>query len=393
MRGTRLLLVEDDDSIRTTLSDLLIDEGLQVSTAINGREAIQALRAAAPPDVIILDLMMPVMDGWEFRLEQQADAMLADIPLIAMSADISAKARAIDADVYLRKPIDFIELLDVIRDVIAKARRNRLAIADRMSALGTLASGIAHEINNPLTYVMANLKSLAVELGAEQSTEVGRPGELAELANEALEGAERIKRLIRQVQTVAFVPRDDELATVELRSMLLAAVTSTAGEVQRRARLTLDAEVDAHVHCERGRVEQLFANLLLNAAQAIPEGAPAANEVHVSLRKLPRDRAAVEITDTGTGVPIEIQERIFQPFFTTRPVGQGTGLGLPISRAIVSALGGDISFRPAPHRGTTFRVELPTTAEPAEARSRRRVTTPGAVPQPHEPTDSGALAR
>ena len=195
------------------------------------------------------------------------------------------------------------------------------------------------------------------------------------------------------MQTVAFVPRDDELATVELRSMLLAAVTSTAGEVQRRARLTLDAEFDAHVRCERGRVEQLFANLLLNAAQAIPEGDPAANEVRVSLRKLPRDRASVEITDTGTGVPIEIHERIFQPFFTTRPVGQGTGLGLPISRAIVSALGGDISFRPAPNRGTTFRVELPTAAEPAEARSRRRVTTPGAIPQPHEPTDSGALAR
>jgi signal transduction histidine kinase len=393
LRGTRLLLVEDDDSIRTTLSDLLIDEGLQVSTAINGREAMQALRAAAPPDVIILDLMMPVMDGWEFRVEQQADAMLAGIPLIAMSADISAKARAIAADVYLRKPIDFIELLDVIRDVIAKARRDRLATADRMAALGTLASGIAHEINNPLTYVMANLKTLAVELGAQQGTTPGPRGELAELASEALEGAERIKRLIRQVQTVAFVPRDDQLDTVELRSMLRTAVASTAGEIQRRARLALEVDVEAHVRCERGRVEQLFGNLLLNAAQAIPEGDAAGNEVRVSLRKLPRDRAAVEITDSGTGIPIEIHERIFQPFFTTRAVGQGTGLGLAISRAIVSAMGGEISFRPAPHRGTTFRVVLPTTAPPTDSRARGRVPTPGAIPQPHEPTDSGALAR
>jgi len=321
--------------------------------------------------------------------------MLAGVPLIAMSADISAKARAIAADVYLRKPIDFMELLDVIRDVIAKARRDRLATADRMAALGTLAAGIAHEINNPLTYVMANQKTLAVELAAQRGTEVdvGRRGELAERASEALEGAERIKRLIRQVQTVAFVPRDDQLATVDLRSMLLAAVTSTAGEVQRRAQLALDADVEAHVRCERGRVEQLFSNLLLNAAQAIPEGDAARNHVRVSVRKLPRDRAAIEITDTGTGVPIEIHERIFQPFFTTRPVGQGTGLGLAISRAIVSALGGEISFRPATHRGTTFRVELPTTAPPADSRSRRRVPTPGAIPQPHEPTDSGALAR
>jgi signal transduction histidine kinase len=394
LRGTRLLLVEDDDSIRTTLSDLLVDEGLQVSTATNGREAMQALRAAAPPDVIILDLMMPVMDGWEFRVEQQADAILAGIPLIAMSADISAKARAIAADVYLRKPIDFIQLLDVIRDVIAKARRDRLATADRMAALGTLASGIAHEINNPLTYVMANLKTLTVELGAQQgSTAAGRRGELAELASEALEGAERIKRLIRQVQTVAFVPRDDQLDTVELRSMLHGALASTGGEVQRRARLELEVDVEAQVRCERGRVEQLFANLLLNAAQAIPEGDAAANEVRVVMRKLPHDRVAVEITDSGTGIPIEIHERIFQPFFTTRAVGQGTGLGLAISRAIVSAMGGEISFRPASRRGTTFRVELPTTALAADPRSRRRVQTPGAIPQPHESTDSGALAR
>ena len=183
LRGTRLLLVEDDDGIRTTLSDLLINEGLQVSTASDGLEAMLALRAAALPDVIILDLMMPVMDGWEFRVEQQSDAMLAGIPLIAMSADMSAKARAIAADVYLRKPIDFIELLDVIRDVIAKARRDRLATADRMAALGTLASGIAHEINNPLTYVMANLKTLAVELAAQPGTPAGPRGELAELAS------------------------------------------------------------------------------------------------------------------------------------------------------------------------------------------------------------------
>ena len=365
LRGTRLLLVEDDDSIRTTLSDLLIDQGLQVSTAINGREAMRALRAAAPPDVIILDLMMPVMDGWEFRVEQQADSMLAGIPLIAMSADISAKARAIAADVYLRKPIDFVELLDVIRDLIAKASRDRRATADRMAALGTLASGIAHEINNPLTYVMANLKTLAVELAAQAGTAATGPrGELAELASEALEGAERIRRLIRQVQTVAFVPRDDQLDAVELRGMLRTAAASTAGELERRARLVLEVDVDAEVRCERGRVEQLFANLLLNAAQAIPEGDAADNEVRVSLRKLPNDRAAIEITDTGTGIPIEIHERIFQPFFTTRAVGKGTGLGLAISRAIVSAMGARSRSgrRPAAARrfGSSFRRRRPS---------------------------------
>src|SRR6185295_1432454 len=111
LRGTRLLLVEDDAGIRATLGELLADEGLVVTTAANGRLALHELRTAAPPDVIVLDLMMPVMDGWEFRVEQRGDPALADIPLVAMSADLSAKARAIAADGYVRKPIDFPGLL------------------------------------------------------------------------------------------------------------------------------------------------------------------------------------------------------------------------------------------------------------------------------------------
>ena len=142
-----------------------------------------------------------------------------------------------------------------------------------MAALGTLASGIAHEINNPLTYVMANLKTLTVELGAGGGAAAAISPSWPTRRSRAPSAS---RGLIRQVQTVAFVPHDDQLATVELRSMLLAAVAATAGEVQRRAHLALDVDVEAHVRCERGRVEQLFANLLMNAAQAIPEGDAAA---------------------------------------------------------------------------------------------------------------------
>ena len=159
--ATRLLLVEDDASIRLALSDMLEDEGFAVTTAVNGREALEELRQSTAPDVIVLDLMMPVMDGWEFRVEQRSDPMLAGIPLLAMSADLSAKARAIAADGYVRKPIDFPEMLHKLREVVGRAAKQRLAAADRMAALGTLASGIAHEINNPLTYVIANLQTLS----------------------------------------------------------------------------------------------------------------------------------------------------------------------------------------------------------------------------------------
>ena len=112
--GTRLLLVEDDVNIRSALAEMLGDEGFTVATADNGRDALDQLRGGAPPDVIVLDLMMPVMDGWEFRVAQRADPLLAGIPLLAMSADLSAKARAIAADGYVRKPIDFPDLRIVL---------------------------------------------------------------------------------------------------------------------------------------------------------------------------------------------------------------------------------------------------------------------------------------
>jgi signal transduction histidine kinase len=359
----RLLLVEDDPSIRATLAEMLEDEGYAVSTATNGREALELLGRNAPPDLILLDLMMPIMDGWEFRVVQRADPLLAGIPLLAMSADLSAKARAIAADAYLRKPIDFPELLRLMEGIVTRAARNRLAAAERMAALGTLASGIAHEINNPLTYVIANLQTLAERLPVSSDETVR---DLCEVVDEALQGAERIRRLVKEVQMVSPGQRAHRLTTVALREPLRAALALTENQIKHRARLVCDLKQDLFVRGDHERIEQLFVNLLLNAAQAIPEGRAHENEIRVDLRDLPGQSAAlVRVEDTGTGIPLEVQERIFQPFFTTKPVGQGTGLGLSICRGIVTALGGEISFHSEPAGGTTFQVVLPTTAGPA----------------------------
>jgi len=359
----RLLLIEDDTSIRLALADMLGDEGFAVTTAINGRAALDQLRHAPPPDVILLDLMMPVMDGWEFRVEQRSDPMLSSIPLLAMSADLSAKARAIAADGYVRKPIDFPEMLRQLHGVVGRAAKQRLAAADRMAALGTLASGIAHEINNPLTYVIANLQTLADRLPASSDKAMR---ELSEIVSDALEGADRIRRLVKQVQMVSPGQHEERLTVVALREALATAVALTENQIRHRARLVQDLDQDAYVRGDLERIEQLFVNLLLNAVQAIPEGHAGDNEIRVSVRDLPGQNAVVvHVEDTGTGIPIEIQERIFQPFFTTKPIGQGTGLGLSICRGIVTALGGQISFQSEPASGTTFRVVLPTTASPA----------------------------
>jgi signal transduction histidine kinase len=360
--GLRLMLVEDDPSIRDTLAEMLEDEGYAVTTATNGREALDTLHQGIPPDVILLDLMMPVMDGWEFRVEQRADPMLAAIPLLAMSADLSAKARAIAADAYVRKPIDFPELLRLLQAIVERATRHRLAAADRMAALGTLASGIAHEINNPLTYVIANLQTLAERLPVSSDETVR---DLSEAVRDALQGAERIRRLVKEVQMVSPGQHSERLADVALRDTLRAALALTENQIKHRARLVCNLDRDLYVRGDHERIEQLFVNLLLNAVQAIPEGRAHENEIRIDVRELPAQGAAViRIEDTGTGIPLEVQERVFQPFFTTKPIGQGTGLGLSICRGIVTALGGQISFESDPDCGTTFRVVLPTTAGP-----------------------------
>jgi signal transduction histidine kinase len=305
---------------------------------------------------------MPVMDGWEFRVEQRSDPTLASIPLLAMSADLSAKARAIAADGYVRKPIDFPEMLRQLHGVVGHAAKQRLAAADRMAALGTLASGIAHEINNPLTYVIANLQTLAERLPASPDTTTR---ELTEVVADALDGAERIRKLVKQVQMVSPGQQEERLAIVALREALQMALALTENQIKHRARLVCDLDQDLYVRGHLERIEQLFVHLLLNAAQAIPEGRAGENEIRVSVRELPGQNAAVVlIEDTGAGIPLAVQERVFQPFFTTKPIGQGTGLGLSICRGIVTALGGQISFQSEATVGTTFRVVLPTTPGP-----------------------------
>jgi signal transduction histidine kinase len=293
--------------------------------------------------------------------------LLARIPVIAMSADTSAKARAIAADATIAKPIDFDELARRIRSVIDHAARIRVAPSDRMAALGRLASGIAHEINNPLTYVMANVQVLSERLPAGDTPDAA---ETRELISDTMDGLERIRRIVQQVQMMAPARLDEHDTLVDLEAAIEAALVLVRADIRHFTRVVMDLSGKGRVRADRTRVEQLFAHLLRNAAQSMvePPPSPAGGgsngkyEIRVSMRSLPSERALIEISDTGCGIPAELQERVFQPFFTTRPVGQGTGLGLSVCAGIVTALGGEISFESEPGRGSLFRVVVPTVA-------------------------------
>ena len=383
LQGTRAMLVEDDSAIRDVLGQMLSDEGLQLSSFRNGQDALAHLKVSSPPDVILLDLMMPVMDGWQFRVEQKKDPLLAGIPVVAMSADGSAKAQAIDADAYLKKPIIFADLLARIVSVIQGARRQRLAVANRLAALGTLAAGIAHEVNNPLTYVMANLQYLMdvlpITLGPASK-------ETCDILADTLSGARRIAKIVNQAQLVAPAHLEAGDAMVDLRTALESSLFLLDGQIRHVATLFTHLEGHPKVRADRGRVEQVFTNLLLNAAQAIPEGYARENRIQVAMRALPEGRVLVEITDSGAGIPTDVQERIFQPFFTTKRVGQGTGLGLSVCQGIVLALGGEISFESQVGRGTTFRVVLPTVTPAENALAESPVAAPSVPKEPEAPS-------
>jgi len=224
----------------------------------------------------------------------------------------------------------------------------RVVFSDRMVSIGTLAGGVAHEINNPLAVIAANLQMLAERHPDAQT-------------RDAKVAVERIRRIVRGLQTFSRAD-DDSREVLDLHRVLELAIAMAANEIRHRAKLVRQYGKPPSVFANEARLGHALLNLLVNAAEAIPDGHADRNEIRITTRTDPAGWAIVEIHDTGGGIPREVQHRIFDPFFTTKPVGKGTGLGLSITHGIVRSLGGDITFRTAAGKGTTFQVALPPAA-------------------------------
>jgi PAS domain S-box-containing protein len=247
-----------------------------------------------------------------------------------------------------------------IQDLREKKRLEaQLTLSDRMASIGTLASGIAHEINNPLAYVMLNLSALAEELRPlVEAAAPRRARALLDLVDDARTGAERVRKIVRGLKTFARAGEDHRVP-MAIESAIEVAVNMTSGELRNRARLVKSYGLTPRVVADEARLGQVFINLLVNAAHAIPEGNAVDNEIGITTSTDAEGRAVVEIRDTGVGIPAHLRARIFDPFFTTKEIGKGTGLGLSISHEIIAALGGLIEVSSELGKGTTFRVMLP----------------------------------
>lgn len=362
----RILLVDHDEKAKEMLQRKLSETGYEVSTCTHPAEALERLQDSQVPDLIVFELSTPVMDGWQFRLRQRRLPRLFGIPVIAVSEDGSAKAEAIDADAYLRKPIDYEELRETIARLLSSFERKRAQARQlelgRLSSLGTLAAGVAHEINNPLTFVSGNITvamercrraSEAESLEAARGMLLGVSKALAE----AMVGANRIQNVVRGLSAFAR-PSAAEAVPLDVVEVLEIASQLTQNEVRHRAMLVRDYGDLPHVRGSKARLGQVFVNLLLNAAQAIPEGRAHDNQIRITARA-EADSVVVEISDTGRGIAPEMLGHIYEPFFTTKPVGVGMGLGLSICHAAMQAMGGSIDVESELGKGATFRVTLP----------------------------------
>lgn len=243
--------------------------------------------------------------------------------------------------------------------------QRQLILADRMASVGTLAAGVAHEINNPLAYVMANLDMVAEEIRRMAAGPfAAQMAECAEMADDAREGAGRIQKIVRALKTFSRA-EEERRAVIDVRPVLELSIDMVFNEIRHRARLVKDYGDMPRVEADDARLGQVFINLLRNAAQALPDGDAGANEIRVVTSTDELGRAVIEVRDTGAGIAADVIGRIFDPFFTTRPVGVGTGLGLSICHNIITSMGGEITAANREVRGAVLRVALPPAEESA----------------------------
>ncbi len=283
-------------------------------------------------------------------------------------------------------------ILGIGRDITEQRKMHAtLAQTDRMASVGVLAAGVAHEINNPLTYVLYHLEGLLDEIprltrsvrksraalsqhlgqdaaaavlrGSDGTSEMESFDETIERIREAAEGATRIKRIVRDLKTFARMD-EERLVATKLEEVMESAASMAFNEIKFRARLVKDYGETPPVLANEGRLAQVFLNLLINAAHSIEEGNADGNLIQVRTWT-EGGMALAEVKDTGGGIRQEHLNYLFDPFFTTKKAGIGSGLGLSISHNIISSLGGKIEVESQLGNGSRFVVRLPI-AENAE---------------------------
>lgn len=280
------------------------------------------------------------------------------------------------------QPIRMVGVMeDISRD---RELQSQLNLASRLAAVGSLASGVAHELNNPLTWVTSNLGFAMEELQKlhhENKEARERAEEALDALDDAKAGAERIAQIVSDLRTFARSDSDG-LHPVAVNRAVDSALTMAHNELRHRGRLVRELNAVPAVLANEARLVQAVLNLLLNAAWSLASNPGGLNEVRVVTRSDATGQALIEVSDTGAGIPSDVLPRIFDPFFSTKPTGEGLGLGLSVTHSIITGVGGTIEVESELGRGTTFRVTLPAVP---------RLEAPAPKPPPKETSRRGKI--
>ncbi len=371
IKEIRLLLVDDETDFRNALARRLQKRGLVALQAGDG-EACLAVLADNPVDVVVLDVKMPGMNGIDVLDRIKARHLKTEVILLTGHAATQdgvdgIKSGAFD---YLTKPVEFEHLLGKIIQAYGKilaekekqkaaeykARIEQQMIAtERLAALGTLAAGVAHEINNPLAIIKEAAGYLSVLLKKDELAAMPRK-EVFEKTLLKIENSVKRARTITHQLLGSVGKTESVLAEVDMGEL----VNETIQLVNKDAQ---DKKIDVLLHgadnqkaiwVNPEKVRQILINLMSNAIQATPE------QGHISIQVDNTDGGvSIDVKDTGSGIPKENLEKIFEPFFSTKAAGEGTGLGLFVTREIIEKLGGRLDVISRVGHGTRFTVRLP----------------------------------
>jgi two-component system NtrC family sensor kinase len=367
----RLLLVDDEDHFRQTIAKRLAKRGLASEQAASGNECLSILDKKAM-DVVVLDVKMPGMTGIEVLRNITAKYPETEVILLTGQATASDGVEGIKSGAfdYLTKPIELDHLFNKILQAYEKIRRSdaeqkeaeyrkqmeqQMIVTERLASLGTLAAGVAHEINNPLAIIRESAGWMRQLFDKDELKDMPRRKEFVKALDKVEKSVERASRITHQLLGF-FGKSESALSQVNLAELAGEAIHLIAHEAQNRdIRIVRQMEpLPDTIWSDAYQIRQVLLNLLTNAVHALnSEGT-----ITIAIEDV-GDSQTITVSDTGPGIPRENLDKIFEPFFSTKSPGQGTGLGLFVSRGIVEKLGGTLEVASKIGQGARFSIRLP----------------------------------
>jgi C4-dicarboxylate-specific signal transduction histidine kinase len=377
--GETILVVDDEEGIRRLMDITLTDMGYSVQTAEDGERGLAVFRSIHPA-IVLLDIRMPGMDGIELLRTIKTEEPDTEVVMITGHGDLDLAIKSIkyEATDFVTKPIN----MDILEIALKRAKERistrhqlreytenlenlveektkELVQAERLAEIGRIATGLAHEINNPV----AAIREAAAWAGAVVVDAKGLGAddrqELEEIMEKIGAQTERCGNITHKLLGFARESRPSK-SELDIHELLKETIAFLAPQL-KHTNIKIDlafAEGPLLVNSDPKLLEQVFVNLIGNAIHALLE--KGGDDKYIELGTVRKDsEAEISVEDNAGGIPQEHQGKIFELFYTTKPPGKGTGLGLPISQNVVRSLGGEITFESKVGVGTTFRVRIP----------------------------------